>query len=821
MAKTHQRVAIETDPNVDTSRYGFMGTSWPAKWVGPQTSDPRQSYVFVFRRVFELPAAEGKKSRDGHRTLRIHLSADQRYELTVDGQYVGRGVERSELKNWVYESYDLVLAPGKHEVAVRLYWLSPEAPAPEAQQTHTPAIMVYGEGEANELLSTGVASWQYQHLAAYTFHDHDRLNAYFATGAQLHIDGRQIRPEVERGEDSDGWLEVRGIADVALAAQRWESTPYWILRPAFLPPMYEKVLHLGRTRHVEQAPEGDIMAATITGAANLATEQPSWNRLLGKGGSESPLVIAPHTTRRVLFDLEDYYCAFPQLTCSGDGATIRIGFAEGLYYKSATRLNYAVGSKGNRDEIEGKCFLGVGFEVIASGQTLTYQPHQFMAGRYVEVVIRTADEPLRISGLSFLETHYPFRFTGRFASSDPNHKQIIPVALRTVEMCSHDTSMDCPYYERLNYVGDTRLQSLIAYVAADDDRLARKCITLFDLSRQPSTTGFTYSRYPTRTIQTIPTFSLWWTCMVHDFAMWRNDPEFVLQRMPGVRGVVEAWRSCLDTKSGLLRSPAGWNFVDWVPAWGSGIPAGGAGGSFSSIINMQAIYAFGLLADLEDYLGETLLARRHRALAAKLRIATHKGFFDAKTGLYADDLAHAHYSEHAQCLAVLSGMVSPVAGRKLMQKMMQTRDLCQCTIYFSHYLFEALGKVGMIDPVLQRLETWKELRTHGFRTTFESPEPSRSDCHAWGAHPVYHFLATIAGIRPAGFGFASAEIRPQLGTLTHIEGSLPHTSGMITFDLHNKSGKLSGHITLPESLPAVLHANGTSRKLKAGKNVIR
>ena len=44
---------------------------------------------------------------------------------------------------------------------------------------------------------------------------------------------------------------------------------------------------------------------------------------------------------------------------------------------------------------------------------------------------------------------------------------MIPVALRTLEMCSHDTSMDCPYYERLNYVGDTRLQSLVAYAALE------------------------------------------------------------------------------------------------------------------------------------------------------------------------------------------------------------------------------------------------------------------------------------------------------------------------------------------------------------------
>ena len=30
---------------------------------------------------------------------------------------------------------------------------------------------------------------------------------------------------------------------------------------------------------------------------------------------------------------------------------------------------------------------------------------------------------------------------------------------------------------------------------------------------------------------------------------------------------------------------------------------------------------------------------------------------------------------------------------------------------------------------------------------------TRSDCHAWGAHPVFHFYATVLGIRPAAPGF--------------------------------------------------------------------
>ena len=75
--------------------------------------------------------------------------------------------------------------------------------------------------------------------------------------------------------------------------------------------------------------------------------------------------------------------------------------------------------------------------------------------------------------------------------------------------------MDTPYYERLQYVGDTRIQALISYVMSGDDRLARQAIDAIDNSR--ITDGITTSRYPSQLPQIIPTFSLMWIGMVRDF----------------------------------------------------------------------------------------------------------------------------------------------------------------------------------------------------------------------------------------------------------------------------------------------------------------
>jgi hypothetical protein len=796
-----RRVQLKQDPLFDLSVYRFNESAWPARWVGPQRFDPDASLALMFRRQFELASPQ---------KVRLHLSADQVYELCLDGKYLARGPQRGELHHWPYESFDLTLEPGKHTLAIKVWWISPSAPAAEAQQTHRPSLLVFAEGQANDLLSTGVAQWEYRQLPGYRFCDHHQLFSYFATGAQLVMDGREIDPQVEVGQ-GEGWQPVKVVDMVALVSMRRQTNPWWLLQPANLPPLHEKTLQIGVARQVEEVSGEETFNVPVDPVNHLSSEAAAWNDLLSGGNA---LTVPPHTKRRLIIDLEDYCCAFPGFTCSGDGARVRLHLAESLYHVEPGRERHSMNPKGNRDEINGKCFYGVGYEFTAGSREHTYRPHAFAAGRYVELMIQTSAAPLLIRSFSFLETHFPFKFSARFESSNPAHKQIIAIALRTVEMCSHDTSMDCPYYERLNYIGDTRLQTLVAYTAADEDRLARRCIELFDQSRQAH--GFTSSRYPARPTQLIPPFSLWWIGMVWDFARWRNDPAFVQQRMLGVRGVLEAWRSHLSD-NGLLRAPAGWNFVDWVPSWKNGVPAGG-NDSFSCTHNLQAIYTLRLAADLEDLVGEQVLARRSRELAKKLTVAVQKAFFNRRVGLFADDLEQKFYSEHAQSLAVLAGVVSARAAGQLMDRMLARTDLAQPTIYFSHYLFEALGQTGRMDAILQRLRTWEALRGNGLKTTPEQPEPTRSDCHAWGAHPVYHFLATFAGIRPADFGFHSAVIRPQFGSLKHLEGRMPHRNGMIEIELDLDGKALTGSIKLPKDLPATLEFASKVQKLRAGEN---
>jgi hypothetical protein len=227
------------------------------------------------------------------------------------------------------------------------------------------------------------------------------------------------------------------------------------------------------------------------------------------------------------------------------------------------------------------------------------------------------------------------------------------------------------------------------------------------------------------------------------------------------------------------------------------------------VLNWHLIYSLVLYADLEERLNETLLAERAIWQARSLTERVIGAFWDERRGLFADDLAHTRYSEHSQCLALLSDLLDRPMRERVAEGLLAAPDLDRMTVYASHYLFETYRKLGRMDALFARLPLWFDLVKNGFKTGVEKPEPSRSDCHAWSSHPLYHYFATILGIRPGDLGFCSVEIHPQLGPLDYASGRLVHPGGgEIFLEVRREGDRLHGKIELPPGIGAMLFVNG-------------
>lgn len=794
------KIILNDDPYRDKTTRGL----WPVQWIWHPDLRLGETGVLAFKLNFKVSHEV---------TAIIHVSADNRYHLFLNGSMIGLGPERGEPRKWFYESYRLKLSPGKHILVARVWYLEPEI-SPFAQMSIKGGFILGGTGETQDIFSTGIAPWQVMKLNGYIWEKADKPYQAWGVGSTMLCDGRLLQWGWLNGKGT-GWVEPVKIGAGIDAERVHDFSNKWLLSPSKLPAcLNTKVKARKEGFRVLYVGNFNPKLTCRYPAAELSQgNMQVWQNLID---GISTLRIPKRASIEAVIDLTNYYCCYTDIVISGGrDASIKIEWAESLF-ENVKPDEQGLRLKGDRNQISGKIFIGDGETFISNGGRLRhFDTLWYQAGRYVRISVVTAEESLVVNELSFRETRYPLEYEGFFNSDDSGLEKILPVAVRTMQMCAHETYIDCPYYEQLMYAGDTRIQVLTTYAMTKDVRLPLKAIDFF-YGSICSRRGYTQARYPAKHSQFIPPYSLWWICMVHDYFMWR-DAKAVRGYLPGVRRVLQAFEKFFNLR-GLLKSPPGWNFVDWYSDWSEGVPPDGTYG-VSSIINLQYLLALQADAEIEEYFGEHMLACRSQLFAKRLGIAVLNAFWNEKRGLIADDLRLKSYSEHAQVLAVLCGILNQ-KQRRSVAKNLEKEGLSQTTIYFSHYYFEAVRILNRIDLFFKRLSLWQELLKTNCRTVIEEPEPSRSDCHGWGAHPLFHYQATILGIRPSKPGFSTVSICPKPHHLRHIEGALPHPKGMIKVLLKIDGDKIKGWIELPKGLNGMFQRQGQNMKLREGRQKI-
>ncbi len=765
-------------------------TPWPAKWIAHPEAPGQDAGVYHFRKRFDLAGRP--------KSFIVHVSADNRYRLFVNGDPVAIGPARGDLMHWRYETIDLAryLRPGRNVIAA-LVWNWGEF-RPGFQISHRTAFLLHGEGDAN-VADTG-AGWKVFWNRAYGFTRvvwPDNGGWYVASPGETldaslypwgwekpeHDDGSwpAAKPLVARPDAADGAIP-RGSEPYG-AATEWQLIPRAIPQPEEIPQRFASIRRAeGVTPHT----------GFLTGSTDL--------------------VIPANSKVSLLVDQGELTMGYPSvITSRGKGATMTLTYAEGLFD--------AKGQKGNRNEIDGKTIRGLRDRItFDGGDSREFQTLWLRTWRYIQLDIQTGAEPLDIMEFYSVFTAYPLEQKAAFDSDQDWIPAIWEIDWRMLRLSAFESYWDTPYYEQLQYVGDARIESLLTMYQTSDGRLARHAIALFDESRIPE--GITAGSWPSNIPGYIPPFSLWWVAMIHDYWMLRDDPRFVRDQLPGVRGVIAWYERHIDTEKRMLGPMPFWNFLDWAGAYDRGVPPGAENGN-STAITLQFVYALQLAAEMEDKEGEPGLAKRDRDRAAMLIAGVRKHAWSADRRLFADSPEKTLYSQHSNALAILTGAVPAADARALMDRILADTSLVPASYYFRFYVDEAMRKAGAADGYLDRLAPWREMIRIGLTTTPENPEPTRSDSHAWSAHPNYHLLATVLGIRPASPGFRTVSIEPALGTMRRASGRMPHPKGMIEVRLERTGAAgVTGEITLPPGVTGQFRWRNQAMALVPGRNAI-
>lgn len=759
--------------------------AWTARWLDVPGTSAQDYGVYHFRRAFDLPAKPAK--------FAVHVSGDNRYELYANGVRVSWGPARGDLQHWRYETVDIApqLRAGKNVLAA-VVWNDGRYKA-VAQISLETGFVLQGE---NPAVNTD-RNWKCLADKAYTAQPlpRDQSTGYYALAANEKLDAQSY---------PWGWTQV-DYDDSAWAAAR-EKGPALLRTTSEQSPL--RMLEESPIRPEEQNVErfAKVRQSTLVGGSD------------GFLSGREPLVVPPNTKASLLLDQGYETTAFPEMTMSGgQGAQVDLRYAEALYLPAPQGRER---EKGNRNEVEGKIFLGPFDTYLADGGAhRLYRPRFWRTYRYVKLDVATADSPLTIEDLHGVFTSYAFQRKAVFqvengAGPDEEVQRILTTGWRTARLCAHETYMDCPFYEQLQYGGDARIQMLVSLYTAGDPSLMRNGIALLDATRNSD--GLMYSRAPSGLVQYIPPFSLWWVGMVHDYLMYTDDAAFVRRMLPGVRAVLSYYGGFQKENGSLGRMPF-WNFADWVNGWPGGEAPGEENGS-SAVFDLQLALAYDWAAGIEAVVGNAGMSEMYRGKSVRLKDSVLKNDWDAARGLFADQPSHRTWSQHANTLALLAHLVPPAQGRAVFEKMISDTSLAPVSIYFRAYTNAALREVGLGDRYLEMLEPWRKILKNGLTTWAEMPEPTRSDCHAWGASPNFELLRTVAGIDSMAPGFARVRVAPNLGKLTQVHARMPHPKGEIDVRLVKGGGKLTADVQLPAGITGEFEWGGAKRVLAAGKN---
>jgi alpha-L-rhamnosidase len=760
---------------------------WAAQWITAPGVAERDEVVLHFRKTIELASAPTK--------FVVDVSADNQFILYVNGVEAGRGPSHADLGHWRYETHDIgpLLHAGRNVLAATVWHFGTRAAI--AQMSERAGFLLHGVGETERAADTD-GTWNVKQETGLSLLK-PKVHGYFAAEPGERLDGARW-DWIAAGEKANGnWKKAVPLGRGALREEQ-DAPNNWQLLADGLPPME-------RT----EVPAGKVVR---TGCAALSGKFP-----------REGMTLPARNKCSVLLDHGQLTTGYPALTVSeGRGATIRFIYAEALVDDK--------GEKGNRNEIAGKHIEGVVDEFLPGGgeSKREFSPLSWRTWRYLQIDIETYDEAVKIEGLRTWFSAYPFVEKAYFHADDATLEPIWKISWRTARLDAHDTYMDTPYWERLQYIGDTRIQALISYTVAGDDRLVRQAIEAFNDSRVPD--GLTQSRYPSSLVQMIPTFSLMWVGMVHDFWMYRGGAEFVRGQVPGTRTALD-WFLRWQRADGLLGRISWWPFVDWGADFKDGVPPQDEDGG-SAVMTLQFVEALWYGAQLERAFGDVSVAEKYEKAAARASNAVHKLCWNEKYGLLADTPAQEHFSQHANILGIWLDVIPPEQQKDALTKILSKSDkefsataevpaMTAATYYFRFYLARAVEHGGVGDDYLKLLGPWRAMVSLGLTTWAESPEPTRSDSHAWSAHPNYDLLRIVAGIRPGSPGCEKIVIEPHLGTLKDVKAAMPVPQGMVEVEYKRSAGDgLEARVSLPAGVSGEFLWKGRATVLHGGTQTL-
>ncbi|KAK0385776.1 hypothetical protein NLU13_6953 [Sarocladium strictum] len=712
---------------------------WVPDWVDSSSRNTAARIVRFHRRLtLSSPPTQAL----------LHFSADTRYKLLINGRRVAVGPARGGPLIWYYDSLDVApyLSAGENEICfvVIRYFAASRGGMP-FERTALPGLTVVGDVEAEG-----------------ETHKLDTLEGWMAE-----VDDTIAFP---MGRPDDVFLHINEQIVPGPPSQPVTPVPYnittrngelspWRLRPRQIP-----------------APEQTSVGVKATRSSPGSCSVDEWTALLS---GHRPLTLAAESSHTIIVQADVHSTAFIRWafrTTQESRLQVKVTFSEG--YEHEPRSYPFLRTKSDRLDAVNGHLIGPYDEVVlhlpASG-SVVYEPVWFRTFRLMRWEIMVGAGPVELVSFDATQVNYPLAVKASWDEPQSRDSaQIWDVSIRTMRNCMFDGYADCPFYEQLQYSGDSRSVGLFHYLLSGDDRLMRQAITNFAASVTPE--GLTQSRFPSHVPQIIAGFSLYWVLQVCDHHLYFGDTAYARSFLPRIDGVFEFFDSHIDALGLISGFPEDvWQYVDWVTAWGAtdthpdkGVPTSGRESNRHTYFSMLYAYVLRQAARLVCDVGRPGYADDYESRAAAVVKAVRTHCFDGN--FFTDstaDIARPEdaYSQHCQVFAVLCGAATETERSRLLKEAFADPRFSKCSYVMLFYALRAFSLAG--DEVYESAwdtvwDPWRKMLANNLTTWEEDDVRQRSDCHAWGSVPIYEYCTELAGVHVLGAGSSKILFAPRL-----------------------------------------------------------
>ncbi|OCT14010.1 alpha-L-rhamnosidase [Paenibacillus pectinilyticus] len=436
--------------------------------------------------------------------------------------------------------------------------------------------------------------------------------------------------------------------------------------------------------------------------------------------------------------------------------------------------------------------------------------------RYIALTVRGALKPIKLYSVNMIQSNYPVAEVGQFTCSDELLNDIWEISRHTTKLCMEDTFVDCPAYEQVFWVGDSRNEALVSNYLYGVQDILKRCLRLVPGSKHQ--TPLFADQVPSGWSSVIPNWTFFWAIACTEYYEQTGDEAFAAEMYGHIQFTLQHYLDKIDDRG--LFDIKGWNLLDWSPI---DQPNDGV----VSHQNMFLVHTLRVGARMARISGDQEGATTLDKAAQDLETAVNEHLWDNEKMAYIDCI-HAD-GRRSDVLSMQTQVVASLTGvargdrKAIIDSYLLSPPSHFVQIgspFMSFFYYEALAKLGEVGRVLSDIRHhYGTMIRHGATTCWEqypnflenraNPDMlTRSHCHAWSSAPAYFLGREVLGVRSLAPGWTEIEVAPVPSGLTWAKGSVPHPAGGridVDWTVNESSQTMELHISYPKGI--VVHAN--------------